>query len=108
MKFTRNTRGFAVYKFSDHYNAECSLQQSSLATEPAIWLGVNDAEPKIMAKDAAAHGVQTNETTGWVAYPVPDAVLMSTRMHLSQKQVADLLPALQHFALTGQLPDPNL
>lgn len=105
MKFARNARGFAVYEFSDHYNADCSLQQSSLATEPAIWLGINDADPKIMAKDAASHGVQTDETTGWVSYPVPDAVLMTTLIHLSRKQVADLLPILNHFSITGKLPE---
>lgn len=107
MKFKRTARGFSSYEFNDRYNEECSLQESSLATEAAIWFGINDANPQIMASDAAAHGVQTNETTGWVPYPVPDAVLMSTRMHLTQQQVADLLPILQHFAETGQLPEPK-
>lgn len=34
-------RGFAYGDFRDRYGQECSIQESSLATEPAIWLGVD-------------------------------------------------------------------
>lgn len=37
-------------------------------------------------------------------YPIPEAVSLHTRMHLSRDQVRDLLPALQHFVDTGELP----
>lgn len=30
--------------------------------------------------------------------------MLSTRMHLNQEQVKQLLPILQHFADTGELP----
>lgn len=33
-------RGFSIIRFLDRYGQECSLQESSLATEPAVWLGV--------------------------------------------------------------------
>lgn len=36
------SRGFERFEFTDRYKNACSLQQSSLATEPAIWLGCND------------------------------------------------------------------
>ncbi|BCP56261.1 hypothetical protein K32_48780 [Kaistia sp. 32K] len=106
MEIKYTERGFARCAFLDRYSVPCSLQESSLAEEAAIWLGVDDANPMIMASDAAAHGVNTTETTGWVPYPVPPAVLMTTRMHLTQAQVAELLPALQHFVDTGELPSP--
>ena len=35
-------RGFAYYRFTDHYGAQCPLQKSSLATAEAIWFGVDD------------------------------------------------------------------
>lgn len=101
----RTNRGWAVIQFEDRYGAACSIQESSLATERAIWFGVNEADPKIMARDAAAHGVKTDQTTGWVPYPVPEAVLMTTRMHLTQDQVKELLPVLQYFAEHGKLPN---
>lgn len=103
MKFDKTQRGFANGKFEDLYGAKCSIQASSLASEPAIWLGVDDAQPVVMASHAAAVGVETEETRGWVSYPIPAEVLLTTRMHLSREQVAALLPTLQRFAATGEL-----
>lgn len=97
-------RGFALVNFLDRYGHQCSIQKSSLMGEEAIWFGVDDAAPQIMASQAQAHGVSTTETCGWVPYPVPDAVLLTTRMHLTQAQVKALLPILKHFAKTGELP----
>jgi len=105
IKIGTTGRGWAIAEFADRYGAACSIQKSSLATENAIWLGVDDADPKIMARDAAAHGVATEETVGWVPFPIPQAVQLRTRMHLTQEQVAELLPILQHFAETGELPE---
>ncbi|WP_249341953.1 hypothetical protein [Pseudomonas sp. PCH44] len=96
-------RGFALLEFSDLYGARCNVQLSSLVEPEAIWLGVEDAEPKIMASQAAAFGVDTKEANGWVPYPIPDQVLLTTRMHLSREQVAALLPVLQRFAATGEV-----
>ena len=101
-----NVRGFQGYKQKDLYGHEYSIQKSSLATENCIWFGVNDAAPVVMASDAKRLGVSTDETCGWVPFPVPVEVSMHTRMHLSQRQVRDLLPVLQCFADSGDLPEP--
>lgn len=70
-----NSRGFMVGTFIDRYQAKCSIQESSLATEDCIWLGV-DSDP---------HNVDVS----W------------GRMHLTQEMVQALLPILQEFAETG-------
>lgn len=106
MKVKKTNRGFEIVSFYDRYGVPCSLQQSSLAeyTQPgssAIWFGVDDSQPKVMASQAGSVGVKTDETTGWVPYPVPEAVLLSTRMHLDRKQVKKLIPLLQKWLETG-------
>lgn len=103
IKKTKTSRGFARREFTDLYGAECYLQKSSLATKDAIWLGVIDAKPQVMASKAASVGVQTDQTTGWVPYPIPDDVLLTTQMHLTQPMVRKLIKQLQHFADTGEL-----
>jgi hypothetical protein len=96
-------RGFSIGTFTDLYGVPCSLQKSSLASEDAIWIGVDDPQPKVMACEAAIVGVVTDQITGWVKYPIPGQVEMATRMHLSREQVRQLLPLLQRFADTGEL-----
>ncbi len=96
-------RGFKYNKFRDRNNEQCSIQKSSVATESCIWLGIDDADPIIMASYAKENGVDTQETTGWVKYPIPDEVSLTTRMHLTQEQVLELLPLLTKFAETGEL-----
>jgi hypothetical protein len=63
----------------------------------AVWLGLNQAKPIIMASDAESVGVETKETTGWVDYPIPAQVQINTRMHLNREQVRDLIGALQEW-----------
>lgn len=104
---TRTLRGFTYASFEDRYGAKCSIQKSSLAFEEAIWFGVDDPDPQIMAVDAPKYGVHTAAVNGWVKYPIPDEVSLTTRMHLTQEQVQQILPVLQHFAETGELPDPG-
>lgn len=103
IKQTKTCRGFDLYEFQDRYDAPCRLQKSSLATEDAIWFGIADVQPKVMAINAASVGVQTRETTGWVPYPIPDKVLLSSAMHLTRDQVAELLPILERFVETGEI-----
>jgi hypothetical protein len=103
VKKYKTNRGFVIVEFDDYNGTKCSIQKSSLATDDSIWLGVNDAEPKILASQAKSYGVETQATTGWVPYPIPLGVFMTTRMHLERKQVARLLPILQKFADTGEL-----
>ena len=103
-ELVETNRGFLRSEFTDLYGLKCSLQESSLATEYAIWFGVNDASLQVMASDAIKLGIKTKETTGWIDYPLPDEVMKSARMHLSQEMVIALLPSLEHFAKTGELP----
>lgn len=41
LEWKKTGRGFLYAEFRDQYDFTCSLQESSLATEAAIWLGVN-------------------------------------------------------------------
>jgi len=103
-------RGFLRGEFTDRYGAKCLIQSSSLASESAIWLGVNDPDLRIMARDAVAIGREDLLNDGperfkwWLKSPVPDTVFATTRMHLTQGQVAELLPLLICFAENGELP----
>ena len=97
MKKEKTNRGFEYVEFKDIYDQKCSIQKSSLASEDAIWFGVDDANPKILASSIKEGG------TGWVKYDIPEQVLLSTRMHLTRKQVKQLLPYLKRFARTGKL-----
>jgi hypothetical protein len=80
LEVEKTKRGFGTIKFEDRYNQKCSLQESSLATEAAVWFGV----------DVDLNGNK-----------------VSQRMHLTQTQVQDLLPMLQRFAETGYLREPE-
>lgn len=103
MEYRTTARGFALYEFQDRNGEKCSLQKSSIATEDCIWLGIDDANPVIMASDVRKLGLALAEANGWVPYPIPPEVLLSTRMHLTRKQVKALLPILKHFAKTGEV-----
>lgn len=110
LKYSFTKRRFPYVNFTDRYGAGCSIQLSSLATDAAIWFGVDDADPKIMARHAHRLGLNhllqdgPERLNGWVKYPVPDEVVFTTRMHLTQEQVKALLPILQYFAEHGAFP----
>ena len=102
---SKTNRGFNKIEFVDRYGEPCNIQKSSLMGEDAIWFGTADACPQIMASEALAAGVDTTETTGWVPYPIPKNVLLTTRMHLTRELVAELLPILQRFVDTGEISE---
>lgn len=77
-------RGFGLMTFSDINHQVCTLQDSSLATEGAIWLGVSNTGPYIEGPNKTK-----NED-------------INCRMHLTQAMVKQLLPFLQEFAETGE------
>ena len=95
MKFETADRGFLLANFVDRYGNRCSLQESSLATEGAIWLGV--------IKDSEGRDYAVIDSAGKVVEHCGNPIT-HPRMHLTQEMVKDLLPALQHFAKTGELP----
>ena len=104
IKFHNTQRGFRKGTFTDRYGEECSIQKSSLATEDAIWLGIENANPQIMQSDAVRLGLANiSSPQGWMPYPVPSEVFLSTRMHLTKKEVKALLPILQKFVETGEI-----
>lgn len=84
-------RGFGFVAFLDRYGNECSMQDSSIATESCIWFGIDKIEPKILVPGK-----------GWQPFYIPEDVLINSRMHLTQAMVKQLLPFLQHFAKTGE------
>lgn len=106
-------RGFDVITFADSCGVPCSVQQSSKMdgsdrgmSAPGssyLWVGVDDPQPKAMASQARALGVATTETTGWVPYPIPAEVVLSTRMHLDREQVRQLIAVLQGWLDSGRL-----
>lgn len=75
MKIKKTNRGFSVIEFKDSYGKQCSLQESSSASEPKIWFGVDD---------------------------VPNGL---GGMHLTREQVKELLPHLNRFVKTGDLSE---
>ena len=82
IEFRQTERGFTRGEFKDRYGAACSIQESSLASEPAIWLGCD------------------HETVDRAGMPC------GARMHLTQELAAKLIPLLQTFVETGELPAP--
>lgn len=73
-------RGFLRGDFLDRNGDACSIQESSLADEPAIWLGQNE-------------GTHHHVTGNCLA-----------RMHLTRDMAAALIPLLEHFVEHGELP----
>lgn len=92
MKLKPTQRGFLLGEFTDLNETKCSLQKSSLATDSAIWLGVDYVDLKVLVQGK-----------GWTPVPVPEGTTQAARMHLNRAMVLELLPQLQHFAETGEL-----
>ncbi len=92
MEVKQTSRGFGIIKFDDNNGVHCSLQKSSSALEDKIWLGCDDAEPKVLVPGE-----------GWKPIEMPGDYIANTRMHLTREQVAELLPHLQRFVASGDL-----
>lgn len=94
MGLRKTQRGFSIGEFTDLYGAKCSIQKSSLATDDAIWLGLD--KPKLT--------VFENENMGkYVTTDLPRNWMVDSRMHLNREQVKELLPLLKRFVETGEL-----
>lgn len=105
-------RGFQLVEFTDDYDAKCSIQISSACPcdekdkHGWIWLGIDDAKPQIMKSQAKKYGFtlpEGQEVSGWMPYPIPEDVLLSTRMHMNKDHVIDLVNRLQHWLDTGNV-----
>lgn len=111
-KKTTTARGFKKFLFTDYYDKQCSLQMSSAALKECIWLGIENAEPKILTRDAIKLGIikeedapknDLGEPCGWIEFPVPKEVMFSTRMHLTREQAEKLAGMLLYFAYSGEI-----
>jgi hypothetical protein len=91
-KIKSTERGFAIAEFDDLYGNKCSLQKSSAAMYDAVWFGISNPEINVLMDGQ------------WKTVSLPEGAVIHSRMHLSQKMVRELLPALQHFAEHGELP----
>ena len=117
MKESKTCRGFELIEFIDRNGEECSLQESSLAVmenedgsvdnpNGYIWLGIDDAKSEIMKSKAEENGLSLEpgeEISGWMPYPIPKGVFVSTRMHLNEHQIKSLVEKLQLWLDTGSL-----
>ena len=93
------SRGFDLVEFRDSNGYVCNLQVSSSMESPKLWLGVEDASPKIMKKHAQQLGMKLpfGEVSGYMPYPMPEQVSMTTRMHLDRATTVELIAKLNRW-----------
>lgn len=96
MEVKQNNRGFSYAGFTDLYGHEVSIQDSSLATDYAIWLGLDEPYTKINKNGNGPFGPYED-------YTLPDNILVWTRMHINREQAQDLIEVLQRFVDTGSI-----
>jgi hypothetical protein len=96
LSWSETTRGFTVAEFRDLYDQDCSIQASSLATQPAIWFGVDNAL-----------WPSEYDTMPLFKRNGDNYRHVNARMHLSRERAAELWPALKTFAETGDLLPPE-
>ena len=88
MNITTTSRGFLLGKFKDAQKVLCSIQKSS-SVVPHIWLGPNEANPTINGESAKPL-IDLSQIDDY-------NVCISSRMHLTQQHVKDLLKFLKIF-----------
>ena len=88
----KTERGFDIVEFEDGNGVKCSLQKSSAAQQDMIWLGCDDANPRVLVPGES-----------WQPIPMPENYLADTRMHLTREQAMNLLPLLERFVRTGEV-----
>jgi len=94
MKTKKTNRGFSYKNFTDRNGLQCSIQQSTLATEEAIWFGI-DRPTLTIFKDESFGQYDKVE--------MPKTYMVDSHMHLTRKQLKKLLPTLIKFVETGEL-----
>lgn len=90
-------RGFNFYEFEDSNGVKCSIQKSS-SVEDKIWLGADQIGVQSFMPSHGWQGINLEELLG------TNQIVANNRMHLSREQVATLLPLLEVFVETGELP----
>lgn len=115
IKKSYTNRGFVIGEFTDLYGQKCSIQESSLADKPALWLGLCKPEITVMsvdAKDLPPPRIVPDEGSGvdygWSKYILPDKVHAFSRMHIDIDMAKELVNTLNHFIKTGELPKDDI
>lgn len=106
----KTNRGFEVQYFTDDYNVDCSIQESS-SLEPHIWLGISNPRLSILYKDKdkliGIDKIKQDNINGkessWCTINLPKEVLVESRMHLNRKQAKELAKKLNYFSKKGRL-----
>lgn len=89
------SRGFAFAEFEDEHRNRCTIQKSSLVEPECIWLGCTTLNVQAFFPG-----------DGWKEVAMPEGdYIANNRMHLTQAQVAELLPLLQRFVETGEIDE---
>ena len=96
MTYFKTARNYLGTAFLDTYGVSCSMQESSYAAEPCIWLGVDKPEFKHIS------GGKMYD------YTLPENVIVFSRMHLNQEQARKLANNLLYFAEHGCLFNPEI
>lgn len=109
---SKTDRGFNKLSFNDYYEQECNLQESSIATQPCIWLGIAEGKPRILTTNAIKLGYITEKEAekndlgqpcGWMDYELPKEVFIPTRMRLTKEQAMQLVMKLLEFSFTEKM-----
>ena len=97
LKTQKTGRGFCYTEFNDANGVVCSIQESSACrNEALIWFGADDIG---LQHFKAGEGWRDIELTN----TIEEHYVANNRMHLTQSQVAELLPILEHFVKTGRV-----
>lgn len=102
LELGKTSRGFGKGTFADAKKQECSIQDSSLATEAAIWFGVEDANPQILVGDTlqpVPPPVKPIPISGWPG--LTHDILINTRMHLTIRMTKTLIRNFEKYLATG-------
>ena len=95
MEKSSTGRGFTII-FQDENGIECTIQESSSMGECKIWLGAKDIGLKHFKAYKGWEDVKLENT-------IEEYYIANNRMHLTQEQVAEMLPILEKFVKTGEI-----
>lgn len=88
MQTRKTERGFKIGEFNDMDGKLCSLQESSLATEAAVWFGTQDATPMYKGEPV----------------PFPKDTLFNDRMDLTCHLASMIMRRFEKFLATSMFP----
>jgi len=101
IEITKTSRGFGLGEFADSKGVDCSIQESSLATEAAIWFGVQSANPQRIEGELLVSVTPPVDSIPIAGVPgMNHDILYHTRMHLTIDHVEDLIKNFDEFLTT--------